>query len=403
MAGVMVGRWWWSQWYDPSGPPAAAAAKSLQSCSTLCDPIEGRPPGSPVPGILQARTLEWVAISFSNAWKWKVKVKSLSRIRLFATPWTAAYQAPLPMGFSRQEYWSGMPLPSPLDLLSNRKKTKLCFTWFLYNFLCLSYLKIWNAFGITYSFENTMKLVGPLSWKMCMGQFCSDFGGLVTWPLRQTRSENPCGVAAWPSHTATIQASPGIPEWPSWTSRSWVAWHSGPFQFRTVQLVRRRHKHFEAFCKLIPCSLQVPRGGRGEKPPLLGRLDVQDLELSAPTYPPCEHQSLDFEALTTQDPLVRCVKGALRMLSSAWLHFLRHDQTCRRGKDPSGALRGWVESTRHSQRLSTHPPAQVPWPSCHPVPWPLVGPSPGLTVVLAPPRKLDGGPCWAVIAPGGCH
>ena len=91
---------------------AAAAAKSLQSCPTLCDPIDGSPPGSPVPGILQARTLEWVAISFSNAGKWKVKVKSLSRVRLLATPWTAAYQAPPSMGFSRQEYWSGVPLPS---------------------------------------------------------------------------------------------------------------------------------------------------------------------------------------------------------------------------------------------------------------------------------------------------
>ena len=92
---------------------AAAATKSLQSCSTLCDPIDRSPPDSPVPGILQARTLEWVAISFSNAWKWKVKVKSLSRVWLFATPWTAAYQAPPSMGFSRQEYWSGVPLPSP--------------------------------------------------------------------------------------------------------------------------------------------------------------------------------------------------------------------------------------------------------------------------------------------------
>ena len=87
-----------------------AAAKSLQSCLTLCDPIDGSPPGSPVPGFLQARTLEWVAISFSNAWKWEVKVKSLSRVRLFENPWTAAHQAPLSMGFSRQEYWSGVPL-----------------------------------------------------------------------------------------------------------------------------------------------------------------------------------------------------------------------------------------------------------------------------------------------------
>jgi len=91
---------------------AAAAAKSLQSCPTLCDPIDGSPPGSPIPGILQARILEWVAISSSNAWKWKVKVKSLSHVRLLATPWTAAYQAPPSMGFSRQEYCSGVPLPS---------------------------------------------------------------------------------------------------------------------------------------------------------------------------------------------------------------------------------------------------------------------------------------------------
>ena len=91
----------------------ASAAKSLQSCPTLCDPIDGSPPDSPIPGILQARTLEWVAISFSNAWKWKVKVKLLSRVWLFATPWTAAYQAPPSMEFSRQEYWSGVPLPSP--------------------------------------------------------------------------------------------------------------------------------------------------------------------------------------------------------------------------------------------------------------------------------------------------
>ena len=98
----------------PSLPPKHRCyAKSLQSCPTLCDPIDGSPPGSPVPGILQARTLEWVAISFSDAWKWKVKVKSLSRVPLLATPWTAAYQAPPSMGFSRQEYWSGVPLPSP--------------------------------------------------------------------------------------------------------------------------------------------------------------------------------------------------------------------------------------------------------------------------------------------------
>ena len=90
--------------YEFSVMVSAAAAKSLQSCPTLCDTIDGSPPGFPVPGILQARILEWVAISFSNAWKWNMKVKSLSCVWLLATPWTAAYQAPLSMGFSRQEY-----------------------------------------------------------------------------------------------------------------------------------------------------------------------------------------------------------------------------------------------------------------------------------------------------------
>ena len=104
---------------------AAAIAKSPQSCPTLCDPIDGSPSGSSVPGILQARTLEWVATSFSSAWKWKVKGKSLSRVRLLATPWTAAYQAPPSMGISRQEYWSGLPVPSPhkccIKLISKSK------------------------------------------------------------------------------------------------------------------------------------------------------------------------------------------------------------------------------------------------------------------------------------------
>ena len=105
---------------------AAAAAKSLQSCPPLCDPIHGSPSGSAVPGILQARTLEWVAISFSSALKWKVKGKSLSHVWLCGTPWTAAYQAPPSMGLSRQAYWSGLPLPSPSILLM-RSKT---FQWF---------------------------------------------------------------------------------------------------------------------------------------------------------------------------------------------------------------------------------------------------------------------------------
>ena len=103
---------------SPSNPVLTLAAKSLQSCPTLCNPTDGSPPGSPVPGILQARTLEWVVISFSNAWKWKAKVKSLSCARLLATPWTAAYQTPPSMGFSRQEHWKGVPLPS-LNMLLN--------------------------------------------------------------------------------------------------------------------------------------------------------------------------------------------------------------------------------------------------------------------------------------------
>ena len=92
-----------------------SAAKSLQSCPTLCDAIDGSPPDSPVPGILQARTLEWVAIYFLQC----VKVKSLSRVRLLATPWTAAHQASPSLGFSRQEYWSGVPLPSPTKIMAN--------------------------------------------------------------------------------------------------------------------------------------------------------------------------------------------------------------------------------------------------------------------------------------------
>ena len=126
-----------SSWAQHSGTSLSlevftslAAAKSLQSCPTLCNPTDGSPPGSPVPGILQARTLEWAAIS-SNAWKWKVKVKSLSRFRLFATPWNAAYQAPPSIGFSRQEYWSGVPLPSPLHPLASSKWKCLQFPAYL--------------------------------------------------------------------------------------------------------------------------------------------------------------------------------------------------------------------------------------------------------------------------------
>ena len=107
---------------------AQTVTKSLQSCPTLCDPIDSSPPGSPVPGILKARTLEWVAISFSNAWKWKVKL--LSRVRLLVTPWTAAYQAPVSMGFSRQEYWSRVPSAS-LWILTNPPLIALSLNEFL--------------------------------------------------------------------------------------------------------------------------------------------------------------------------------------------------------------------------------------------------------------------------------
>ena len=108
-----------SFWFLKASAAAATAAKSLQLCPTLCSPIDGSPPASTVPGILQARTLEWVAISFSNAWKWKGKVKLLSCAQPLATPWTAAYQAPPSMGFSRQEYWSGVPPPSPESIYYN--------------------------------------------------------------------------------------------------------------------------------------------------------------------------------------------------------------------------------------------------------------------------------------------
>ena len=120
------------------------AAKLLQLCPTLCDPIDGSPPGSAVPGILQARILEWVAISFSNAWKWQGKVKFLSCVRLLATPWTAACQAPPSMGFfSRQEYWSGLPLSSPIHHIPGHKISMNIFKRFefLLN-MCFNYNQI---------------------------------------------------------------------------------------------------------------------------------------------------------------------------------------------------------------------------------------------------------------------
>ena len=151
---------------------AAAAAKSLQSCPTLWDPNDGSPPGSPVPGILQARTLEWVAISFSNAWKWKVKVKPLSRVWLLATPWTAAYQAPLSMGFSRQEYWSGLPLRFPplfgtVHLFIKHLKLKICFAMWKYVLhLTLNHIFSFKCFMNRCTVPNQ---VCSCSWKLALG------------------------------------------------------------------------------------------------------------------------------------------------------------------------------------------------------------------------------------------
>ena len=154
---------------------SAAAAKSLQSCLILCDPIDGSPPGSAVPGILQARTLEWVAISFSNAWKWKVKVKSLSRARLWATPWTAAYQAPPSVGFSRQEYWSGVPLPSPTKHLANGKYLVI-----------ISYCYIINSHYIMVSQQATQNsfffLSSSFQWWMTINEVeKSHFNKTISW------------------------------------------------------------------------------------------------------------------------------------------------------------------------------------------------------------------------------
>ena len=140
-----------------------AAAKSLQSCLTLCDPIDSIPPGSPIPGILQARTLEWVAISSSNAWKWKVKVKSLSHVWPSATPWTAVYQAPPSMGFSRQEYWSEVPLPSPQRMLLESKlflPLSLAMWQFLSGTLILSILYI--NWAIPFSWIYLIKNIGDV-------------------------------------------------------------------------------------------------------------------------------------------------------------------------------------------------------------------------------------------------
>ena len=126
---------------------SATAAKSLQLCPTLCDPIDISQPSSPIPGILQARTLEWVASSFSNAWKWKVKVKSLSHVWLSVTPWTAAHQAPPPMWFSRQEHWSGVPLSSleKISSLSQYHVLSSYLHWSPRNVFLSSLALLWNS------------------------------------------------------------------------------------------------------------------------------------------------------------------------------------------------------------------------------------------------------------------
>ena len=132
----------WDQ-FLPKKPPSLPVESSLWSCVRAqslsrvrdsCSAMDCSPSGSSGHGILQARTLEWVAISFSNAWKWKVKVKSLSHARVLATPWTAAYQAPPSLGFSSQEYWSGVPLPSPHSLPSWSKTQLPTASWQLCNF-----------------------------------------------------------------------------------------------------------------------------------------------------------------------------------------------------------------------------------------------------------------------------
>ena len=175
-------------------------AKSLQSYPTLCDPIDGSPPGSPIPGILQARTLEWVAISFSNAWKWKVKGKSLSRVRLWATPWTAAYQAPPSMGFSRQEYWSGVPLHS-LQIHPVMDPT-YCHSWFSAVSVILGHLFfliiLFILFGCAILFAATQ---APLQlWRT---------GFSLRWPLLLWSTGSRVQGLQWLQHMGSIAAAPG--------------------------------------------------------------------------------------------------------------------------------------------------------------------------------------------------
>ena len=177
---------------DCSTPGFPAAAKSVQSCPTLCDPIDGSPPGSPVPGILQARTLEWVAISFSNACKWKVKVKSLSRVRPSATPWTAAFQAPPSMGFSRKEYWSGVPLPSPqayLSITNSQSLLKLMsIEWVMpsnHLILCRPLLLLPSIFPSIRVFSNdSLRIRWPKYWSFSFSiRPSNEYSGLISFRM----------------------------------------------------------------------------------------------------------------------------------------------------------------------------------------------------------------------------
>ena len=138
-----------------------ATAKSLQSCPTLCDPIDGSPPGSAIPGILQARTLEWVAISFSNAWKWKVKVKSISRIRLLVTPWTAAYQAPPSMGIfqARVLEWGAILLGLRLSTGEGRVNFSIGATMLMLSFLCRWILIFISSIYVVFKTSTCIRLV----------------------------------------------------------------------------------------------------------------------------------------------------------------------------------------------------------------------------------------------------
>ena len=147
--------YWWSLAWRILSINLLACAAAAKSCPTQCNPRAGSPPGYPVPGILQARTLEWVSISFSNAWEWKVKVKSVSCVWLFVTPWTAVYQVLPSMGFSRQEYWSGLPLPSPCWHV---RWVQLCGTLNI----------LWHCFSLGLEWKLTFPILWPLLRSACL-------------------------------------------------------------------------------------------------------------------------------------------------------------------------------------------------------------------------------------------